>query len=292
MGDRYIKACGMIYLILSLFTGTWIATIFKLINSRSVRADAVICINYAVGVIAAAFGWIGDSSGAYMGKGFPLMLIVAVILGAFMRINLFFTDKSTIQNGVGSTTFFNRIGFFPCVIISSILWDGFPGMIQTAGLFLVVASMFEMVRSMTGINIRKLSLIIWLICSTAVIELSNKVFSVYFDPELKPLFLLMTFCSAFIVGFISLFKKNDSDFFIGKKELMFGIFLGIPNILNNYFKLKSLEYFPSSVVLASFAVGTMIFSMIIGILMFGEQINKRMMVAVGIAAVSIMMVNF
>lgn len=292
MGYRYVKACVMIYLILSLFTGTWIATIFKLINSRSVRVDAVICINYAVGAIAAAFGWIRESSGAYMWKGFPLMLIVAFILGAFMRINLFFTDKSTIQNGVGSTTFFNRIGFFPCVIISSILWDGFPGMIQTAGLFLAVASMFEMVRSMTGINIRKLSLIIWLICSTAMIELSNKVFSVYFAPELKPLFLLITFCSAFIVAFIPLFKKKDSDFFIGKKELMFGIFLGIPNILNNYFKLKSLEYLPSSVVLASFAVGTMILSMIIGILIFGEQRNKRMMVAVGIAAVSIMMVNF
>ena len=170
----------MIWLFLLICTGTWIATIFKFINMRHVRAGIVICINYLIGSLAAAISFFAGTNIHVSHDGsFAAMLILSFILGIFMRTNLLVTDKSTVENGVGSTTFFNRIAFFPSVIISAVLWDGMPRPIQIAGLLLVIIAMLGMVKSMSGINVNEISLILGLIGSAAAIELCNKIFSVY-----------------------------------------------------------------------------------------------------------------
>ena len=284
----------MIYLFSLICTGTWIATIFKVLNLRHIRAEVVICINYLIGSLAAAASLCAgpDIHASYDGAFF-VMLLLSFILGVFMRTNLYVTDKSTAENGVGSTTFFNRIAFFPSVIISAVLWDGMPSPIQIAGLVLVIVAMLGMVRSMSGINVNEISLILGLVGSAAAIELCNKIFSVYFDAELKPIFLIGVIGSAFVTALIAIIVGGKgSRGRIRAEELIFGVLLGIPNVLNNYLKLRSLEQLPSAVVMASFAVGTMVLSAIIGWLVFGERISMLRLLAILLAVVSIVLINF
>ena len=283
----------MIWLFLLICTGTWIATIFKFINMRHVRAGIVICINYLIGSLAAAISFFAGTNIHVSHDGsFAAMLILSFILGIFMRTNLLVTDKSTVENGVGSTTFFNRIAFFPSVIISAVLWDGMPQPIQIAGLLLVIIAMLGMVKSMSGINVNEISLILGLIGSAAAIELCNKIFSVYFDAELKPIFLIGVFGSAFVTALAAILHGDgEPRGTITTEEIIFGALLGIPNVLNNYFKLQSLEILPSAVVMASFAVGTMVLSAIIGVALFKEKINSLRLGAIILAVLSIVMIN-
>lgn len=50
----------MIYLLLSVATGTWLAVVFKIIARKRVRADVVITINYMAGTFSAALQCLGS----------------------------------------------------------------------------------------------------------------------------------------------------------------------------------------------------------------------------------------
>lgn len=285
----------MIYLLLLLVTGTWIAVIFKILNLKRVRAKLVICVSYMVGFVIMALnclgmpGYVRENRAGKAALGF--IVLIGMIMGLFMCINLLYTERSTETNGVGSTTFFNRIGFFPCIILTAVLWKEIPDIGQVLGLVLVIISLLEMVRSFQEVSVSRVSMILWLVGSTAMIELMNRIFSRYCEAKLKPLFLLAAFAAALAVSLGAGFREMKQGERISRKELLFGLVLGVPNSFNNFLKLKSLETLSATTVFATFAVGTMAFSIMIGAAAFGERVNKRTAAAIGMAAVSIILMN-
>lgn len=282
----------MTALILSVATGTWIAIVFKFINRGKVRAHMVICVNYVIAAALTALSCINSlkQAGGFGGGSWGVAVVSGVLLGLAMRANLIYTEKSTAVNGVGSTTFFNRIGFFPCILVTAVLWREIPGAAQCVGLALVIVSMLEMVRSFGRISVSRISGILLLMGSTTALELMNRIFSRYCDQEQKPFFLLLSFLTALAVSAVVICKKGRMGR-ITRKELLLGAALGIPNTLNNSLKLKSLETLSATTVFATFAVGTMVLSTVIGALLFKEKINRRTLFATALAAVSVALVN-
>lgn len=291
-GNAHREESRMTALALSIATGTWIAVVFKLINRSSVRADCVICVNYVAASVLTLFSYLRSAgfSGPPNGLGTWFPVLIGSLLGMFMRANLMYTEKSTMANGVGSTTFFNRIGFFPCVLLTAVLWREIPTTCQCAGLILVILSMLEMLKSLQGISLNRISTILFLMGSTTSLELMNRLFSRYCVKEQKPLFLLAAFLTALAISLAVIRKKHEGTK-LTRDELLLGLALGIPNTLNNSFKLKSMETLSATTVFASFAVGTMVLSVAAGAILFHEKIRKRTWFSMLLAAISIVLVN-
>lgn len=283
----------MIYLLLSVATGTWLAVVFKIIARKRVRADVVITINYMAGTFSAALQCLGSRQVIRRQGGgqsdWVSLLLAGALLGLFMRANLRCTEQSTKENGVGSTTFFNRIGFFPCVLATALLWRESLGPVQCAGLVLVLIALLEMVRSLQRIRIQNVTQILWLIGSTAMIEFMNRIFSRYFPAPRKPLFLLAAFLAALAASLAAAAAKRKEGLWPTREEVLLGLALGVPNSFNILLKLKSLETVAAAVVFSVFAVGTMTLSVILGVAAFREKANKRTAVSIGLAAASIVL---
>ena len=278
---------------LSLVTGTWLAAVFKIIGRRKVRAGVVITVNYLAGAVSTALQCLGSGEAIRRygeeGRNGGLLLLAGALLGLFMCVNLCYTEQSTKENGVGSTTFFNRIGFFPCVLVTAVLWGETLSPAQGVGLVLVLAALLEMVRSVQAIRVKSGSRILWLIGSTAMIEFMNRIFSRYFDPLAKPIFLLAAFMAALAASLLATAKEIKGNKKPVREEVLLGLALGVPNSFNTLLKLKSLETLPAAVVFSVFSVGTMALSVIIGAAVFKEKATKRTAVSVGLAAASIVL---
>ena len=104
------------------------------------------------------------------------------MLGFFMIMNLRFTKRSTDCNGLNSTTFFCRIGFLPCLLLSALIWREIPSLKQLIGIILLVFGMIEMLKSMGCIQISNIIMLFLLTLSGGMIALLNAVYSRYSPP--------------------------------------------------------------------------------------------------------------
>ena len=108
------------------------------------------------------------------------------MLGFFMIMNLRFTKRSTDCNGLNSTTFFCRIGFLPCLLLSALIWREIPSLKQLIGIILLVFGMIEMLKSMGCIQISNIIMLFLLTLSGGMIALLNAVYSHYSPPPPPP----------------------------------------------------------------------------------------------------------
>ena len=105
------------------------------------------------------------------------------MLGFFMIMNLRFTKRSTDCNGLNSTTFFCRIGFLPCLLLSALIWREIPSLKQLIGIIRLVFGMIEMLKSMGCIQISNIIMLFLLTLSGGMIALLNAVYSRYSPPR-------------------------------------------------------------------------------------------------------------
>ena len=105
------------------------------------------------------------------------------MLGFFMIMNLRFTKRSTDCNGLNSTTFFCRIGFLLCLLLSALIWREIPSLKQLIGIILFVFGMIEMLKSMGCIQISNIIMLFLLTLSGGMIALLNAVYSRYSPPR-------------------------------------------------------------------------------------------------------------
>ena len=95
-------------------------------------------------------------------------------------------------------------------------------------------------------------------------------------------FVCFLFFTAGCCGLI--FKIVTGKLSIGKKDLIAGICLGVPNFFSIYLLLKSLSVgVDASVMFPFINVGTILTGVLLGFMVFKEEINKSKVIALLIA---------
>jgi len=102
-------------------------------------------------------------------------------------------------------------------------------------------------------------------------------------------FVCFLFFTAGCCGVI--FKLLTGNWKIGKKDLIAGICLGIPNFFSIYLLLKSLSIGVDAAVMFPFInVGTILTGVLIGFTVFREEINKTKVIGVITAIIAIVLI--
>lgn len=287
----------MIYLIISLAGFCMLSIGFKLVSIYQADMKRVIFINYVTATVLTMAVTVLSLKDKYSFERFGnddfwKMMCLAIALGLSMIQNLWCTEVSTDKNGLGSTTFFSRAGFLICIVLSAVLWKDFPGMLQAAGILVLLVSMAEMMRgTQDGSVAGDRKLFPALFVGSGLVFFFNAVYGKYFPAEYKPLFLSIVFMVTLISSIVLLFRGKREQRSSLTTDILLGGMIGISNAVGTFFQLKSLDFLSVAVVMPVSAAGNLLIVALTGRFCFKEKGNRHTVTALILAVVSLILIN-
>lgn len=285
----------MIWLILSIATSSLLYVIFKYFQVFKVNTLHAIIVNYAVACITGFIAF-----GSYPNIDVIVSadwLFYALFLG-FLFISIFNVMALTSQeNGLSVAAVSGKMSLVIPVIAGFWLYDESVGWMKIVGILLALLSVYlTSIKSKSGLKFDKklLYLPILLFIGSGVIDTTLKYAEQIHVPEGKePLFSALCFATAFIIGILVLIYEATQKRFLNLRSLGAGIILGVPNYFSIFFIIKALKNgMESSVVYPINHVGTVLFTSILGILIFKEKLIPKNYIGIVVAIVAIVMIAF
>lgn len=281
----------MIYLLLTLLGSCGISYGFKLASIKKTDQDYIVFFNYLTAFLGMMVYCLLGQKGRIADLKNGPMILLAIALMLFMFSNLAGNNASTDKNGINSTTFFNRIGFLPCILLSAVIWKDLPDIWQIIGMVILVGSLMFMLKDMKHVKSDNLWMLFSLTFTSGMVSLLNIVYGKYFSGEMEALFLTAVFFLAAVLAVVVLLEKGKILWKCGKNDFSVGIFIGLSNIFTTLFMLKSYTAVSANIVAPTTAAGNMIFAAVIGKVMFKEEVNKNTVIALVMAIASVILVN-
>ena len=281
----------MIYLLLTLLGSCGISYGFKLASIKKTDQDYIVFFNYLTAFLGMMVYCLLGQKGRIADLKNGPMILLAIALMLFMFSNLAGNNASTDKNGINSTTFFNRIGFLPCILLSAVIWKDLPDIWQIIGMVILVGSLMFMLKDMKHVKSENLWMLFSLTFTSGMVSLLNIVYGKYFSGEMEALFLTAVFFLAAVLAAVVLLEKGKIPWKCGKNDFSVGIFIGLSNIFTTLFMLKSYTAVSANIVAPTTAAGNMIFAAVIGKVMFKEEVNKNTVIALVMAIASVILVN-
>ncbi len=281
----------MIYLLLTLLGSCGISYGFKLASIKKTDQDYIVFFNYLTAFLGMMVYCLLGQKGRIADLKNGPMILLAIALMLFMFSNLAGNNASTDKNGINSTTFFNRIGFLPCILLSAVIWKDLPDIWQIIGMVILVGSLMFMLKDMKHVKSENLWMLFSLTFTSGMVSLLNIVYGKYFSGETEVLFLTAVFFLAAVLAAVVLLEKGKIPWKCGKNDFSVGIFIGLSNIFTTLFMLKSYTAVSANIVAPTTAAGNMIFAAVIGKVMFKEEVNKNTVIALVMAIASVILVN-
>jgi drug/metabolite transporter (DMT)-like permease len=129
---------------------------------------------------------------------------------------------------------------------------------------------------------------------SGVIDTSIKYLQeIHVEETEYPLFSAVVFASAATIGLLFIiFKSIKTKEKIAWKDIFGGIALGIPNYFSIYYLLKALqsETLNSASVFTINNVAIVMFSTLLGIILFEEQLSLKNWIGISLAIISIVLI--
>jgi drug/metabolite transporter (DMT)-like permease len=278
----------MIALALSIFCSTIIFVLFKLFRKFGIDTFQAIVFNYftafIIGVSLYHNEWnpnaLQEQTWMFFSAGTSILFIGLFLLMAF----------SSQSNGVASTSIAVKMSIAISLIIMIISYGEEVSALKTAAILLAILGVFLV--SYSGKNRTKMAsgwmLLVLFIGSGTLDFTLNLVQKQILQSLTASLFSAISLGLAGIIGSAVLIVRiiqNKTQ--LRAKNLIAGIILGVPNFFSIYLLLLSYKTtgWTDSTVLAITNVSVVLFSAVIGFLIFSEEANKRKIIGL-IAAIS------
>jgi len=285
----------MVYLLFSILFSSSLLIFFKLFEKYKVNSVLAIAINYLVAATV----------GLFFMQPTPLLLSdvnwIAISCGlGFLFSIVFNLSRSATQIvGMGIASVAMKLGVVFPVIIGIVLYKEDFQWINYLGLILALSSIYYINKPSKEVDYKHdklvilLPLLVWFgsgLCDSAV-QLIQKVFPI---PASNGMFSFTAFLSAAIssIAFV-VYRRMRWD----AKSLLGGIALGIPNYFSIYFLVKALQQMHKDYRMESsslFMVNNLSIVMLsigIGLLFFRETLDKRKVLGLSLALLSLYLIN-
>lgn len=277
----------MLYLLLAILCSSLITILMRLSETRRKNNLSMLAVNYAAcSLLALLFAGPTQLFPAVEGLRFTLLLGAlgsVLYLGGFLLL-----QWNIARNGVVLPATFMKLGVLVPTLTSIFVFGENPRAVQLVG----VAAAVIAIPLMQGGGASKqasslLGLILLLLCGGFADGLS-KIFEQIGPAELRNHFLLYNFIMAFVLSSaLCIFKRQS----LTLADAAFGMLIGIPNYLASRFLLLSLSHVPAVVAFPSFSVGAILLTVVAGVVLFHEKLNRRKCVALVIILLALVLLN-
>lgn len=284
------------YLVLSILFSSLIFVIFKLFAKCQVQTIYAIIVNY---FIACSVGLL------YNKEPFNFTVIPqkswfwgSIALG-LLFILIFNLMAATSQKlGVSVASVATKMSLTIPVLFGVFFYKETLGIIEIIGIVFALFAVYFTSLKEHKIKTEKWAIILpaLVFLGSGIIDTSIKYFQeVHMPEEEYALFSACVFASAGIFGVLFIgFKSINQPIKVNLKNVIGGICLGVPNYFSIYFLLKALQNptWNSASVFTINNVAIVMFSTLLGILLFKERLTDKNWFGIGMAILSIVLVAF
>ena len=193
------------------------------------------------------------------------------------------------RNGVVLSSIFMKLGILVPTIMAVAVFHEVPSWTQIVGIVVATGAIilinFEKDALSEGKN--KTYLLVLLLIGGFAEAMAN-IYDKIGDAGLKDAFLFSTFGTALLVAVILCFLGSNK---CSIKEILFGVFIGVPNYLFSRFLLLALENIPAVFIYPTYCVSSIIIITLIGIFVFQETMSKKKLCALGLILLALVFLN-
>jgi len=282
-----------ITLILSIIFASLLFNIFKFFEKYKVVTLNAIVVNY---LVAGSLSFILSPNTksidyATQQPWFP----IAIVLG-FIFVSLFQVMAYASQHiSVTTATIANKITFIFPTALGIIFFNEDWNFIKLIGFIIAISAIFLTAEKKIKLPKGNSYLVITLLffgggLLECLLNYSNQQLIAPLDTSI---FFGYLFFFAFLFGTLMMgrliFKTKNLP---TKRDILWGVILGIPNYFSMYLLLESLDELPSSTVFPVANMGVILISTFFSIVFFKEKISLKKSIALACSILAIALISF
>ena len=292
----------MTYLILCILSSTGIFLVFKVLDQKKLASFPVIILNY---LVASVLGFVINAEKIETKEILALPWIpISVLIGFLFIVMFFIIARSSAEAGISITTVASKMSVvFPISFSiyleaedSLNLLKGLAIASALIGVFLTVYSPKSLIKEKKRIFIP----LILFLGMGLVDSLVKYAQYRYVSNDDSALFSAVLFAMAFLTGLMILpFRKQRVSEFRNRGIWIWGGILGIVNFGSIYLIVNALNHvnmhgvrIDSSVIYGANNIGIVSLSVLAGLLLFKEKLNKYNWIGISISFVAIILFSF
>lgn len=273
----------MLFLLLAILSSSVLALVLKYLNTEN--TFGVYFINYCTCALL-SFLFMEPKS-LWNGDAFPLGL--GGVSGLLYLVALVAYGYSIRRNGAVLSSVFSRLGVLVPILLSLCFFGERPSIVQLVGLGLALVSTVMM---SLGAGVEKKSFAVLPLFLVLVLNGSSdsvsKVFAQGGTRRDDGLFVFATFFFAALCTLVPLFRSHMR---LQKRDVLFGVAVGVPNFMVSRFLLAALTDLPAFLVYPSYSVGAIVVISLFSFFLFREKLSRNQLVAVGLILVALVLLN-
>ena len=286
----------MLDLSLSIFFSSLIFVIFKLFDTHKIQTIYAIIINYLTACLVGVL---------FYNKPVQLNEIPkndwfygTLFLGVLFIVIFNLMAKTSQRLGVSVASVATKMSFVIPVILGLILYSEKLSFLKSAGIILALAAVYfaSVKDTPRAIQRKALLLPIMVFLGSGIIDASIKYMEEnHVSVNEFPIFSATVFGAAACTGILFILLRSiDKPLKLNFRNVLGGIALGIPNFFSIFFLLRALqnEALNSASIFTINNVAIVMFSTLLGIVLFKEKISTKNWAGIALAVISIMMVTF
>jgi drug/metabolite transporter (DMT)-like permease len=281
----------MLHLLFAILSSAGIFVCFKYLEKYKVDILLAIIINY---ITASACGYLlSDSNIEITSLVQQSWLSIAIIIGVAFIVVFFIIGRSTQKAGISITTLASKMSFVLPMIFSILFYHEPISLQKVIGFVLAISAVLLSIYKDQKDTIQRkyLWLPILLFFSAGTVDsLVKYAQEEYLTSGGQEMFSTLLFTIAAISGLIVLvLKKQNFRSLLQAKVIVGGILLGLVNFGSLHFLIASLNHseFDSSIVFSIINIGIVAISVLIGIGVFREKLNKINLLGILLAIIAI-----
>lgn len=283
----------MINLILSILFSSLIFIVFKLFDIYKVQTLYAIITNYFVACLV-GLSFYNNTINPTKLTNEP-WLGGALFLGILFILVFYIMAKTSQELGVSVASVSTKMSLVIPVLGGIFIYNESLTIVKTTGILLALSAVYlASIKKNTGtFNIKSLLLPFLVFIGSGTIDITIKYLEEAYVAESEiPLFSSFIFLAAGLFGIIFiLVRAKKHPLKINLKNVLAGVFLGIPNFFSIYYLIKALRgsNFSSASIFTINNVAIVLFTTLIGILFFKEKLSAKNWIGIGLAVSSIIL---
>lgn len=289
----------MLYLLLTILANVAIFMAFRSFSKFNINTLPAIVVNYGVCVITGTL-YVGTTAISSEFAPNSSWFVSAIILGLIFISTFFLMAHTTQVRGVSVATVASKMSLAIPVVFSLFVFKYALNELDTwnyIGIALAFVSIWLVSRKANKTAEVKLTFK-FLLLPMSIFFLGglidtylNYVNHHFITEEIESIYPIFVFASAFVTGCIVCLVKGVK---FGRKELIGGLCLGVPNYFSIYFNLKALSAFDNNgaIVYPALNIGIIICSTLLAIVLFKEKLSKLNYIGVFLALVVIFLLSY
>lgn len=277
----------MQFLLLAILCSSSVSIAMRVGTDRVDNNYGLLTMNYVVCSLLAAIH--AGFRILPMDTGLTITLGLGAFTGFVYLVAFVLMQRNIEQNGVVLSSVFMKLGLLVPMVVSIFLFGEMPGAMQWLGFALAIVAivMINWNSGDKGGASSAIGLVLLLLAGGSA-DCMSKVFEELGPAAMANQFLFFTFFFAFVLCRDLMLRKQQR---IGKKEIIYGALVGLPNFYSSKFILLALEKLDAVIVYPSFSVGTLFVVTLTGVLLFKEKLRYLQWLAVLVILVSLVLLN-